>query len=103
MFTCVCKSDFFLAIFLLILLTLIVALPFIFECGETDNPIVDEGEHDGEETCHAGEEEGEDEHEEEWRFEVVGLKAGTTGIILQFLHGDYPDFTAALPIPVTVQ
>ena len=54
--------------------------------------------------------EAEDEHEEEehgeeeeWRFEVVGLKAGTTEITLQFLHGDHPDFTAALPIPVTVQ
>ena len=47
-----------------------------------------------------GEEHGE---EEPWRFEVVGLKAGTTQITLQLLHGDHPDFTAALPIPVTVQ
>ncbi len=50
------------------------------------------------------EEHAEDEHGEEgWRFEVVGLKAGTMEITLQFLHGDHADFTAALPIPVTVQ
>ena len=47
-----------------------------------------------------GEEHGE---EEPWRFEVVGLKAGTTEITLQLLHGDHPDFTGALSIPVTVQ
>ena len=54
---------------------------------------------------HEGEEHGEEEHGEEgqWLFEVVGLKAGTTQITLQFLHGDHPDFTAAFPIPVTVQ
>ena len=51
------------------------------------------------------EEHAEEEHGEEaqWRFEVVGLKAGTTQITLQLLHGGHPDFTAALPIPVTVQ
>ena len=61
-----------------------------------------EHEHEGEE--HEGEEH-EDEHGEEGFgvFEVVGLKAGTTQINLQLLHGDHPDFTAALPIPVTVQ
>lgn len=42
-------------------------------------------------------------HGEELGFEVVGLKAGTTEIKLQLLHGDHPDFTAALLIPVTVQ
>ena len=52
-----------------------------------------------EEEAHAEEEHGE----EKWRFEVIGLKAGTTQITLQLLHGDHPDFTAALPIPVTVQ
>ena len=72
----------------------------------------DEDEHEGEE--HEEEEHEEEEHEEEEhgdehgeegfaRFEVVGLKAGTTQITLQLLHGDHPDFTAALPIPVTVQ
>jgi hypothetical protein len=52
-----------------------------------------------------GEEHAEDEHgdAEQWRFEVVGLKVGTTKIRLQLLHGDHPDFTAALLIPVTVQ
>ena len=42
-------------------------------------------------------------HGEELGFEVVGLKAGTTEIKLQLLHGDHPDFTAALLIPVTVE
>lgn len=37
-----------------------------------------------------------------WQFEVVGLKAGTTGIRVQLLHGDHPDFTAAFPIPINV-
>lgn len=42
-------------------------------------------------------------HGEELGFEVVGLKAGKTEIKLQLLHGDHPDFTAALPIPVKVE
>ena len=55
-----------------------------------------------------GEEENdhEDEHEEHGDalpFGLEGLKAGKTEIKLQLLHGDHPDFTAALPIPVTVQ
>jgi hypothetical protein len=73
------------------------------EAEEHDEEEHDEEEHDEEE--HDEEEHGEEEHDEEaqWRFEVVGLKAGTTQITLQLLHGDHPDFTAALPIPVTVQ
>jgi hypothetical protein len=80
----------------------------------------DEHGHDEEETFNLGltdydpsvievhqseEEHEEEEHgeEEQWRFEIVGLKVGTTQITLQLLHGDHPDFTAALPIPVTVQ
>ena len=61
--------------------------------------------HLSEEEAHAEDEpEGEEHGEEEpWRFEVIGLKAGPTQITLQLLHGDHPDFTAALPIPVTVQ
>ncbi len=62
-----------------------------------------EEEHEGEEhedEGHEGEEHGEEGFGD---FEVVGLKAGTTQITLQLLHGDHPDFTAALPIPVTVQ
>lgn len=58
---------------------------------------------------HGEEEHGEEEHEdeghaeEELGFGLVGLKAGTTKIKLQLLHGDHPDFTGALLIPVTVQ
>jgi hypothetical protein len=63
----------------------------------------DEDEHAEEE--HEGEEHEDEEHGEEEAvpFEIVGLKVGTTQITLQLLHGDHPDFTAALPIPVTVQ
>lgn len=53
------------------------------------------------EEAHA--EEAHEEEDAQWRFEVVGLKAGTTQIRLQLLHGDHADFTAALPIPVTVE
>ena len=49
------------------------------------------------------EEHGEEEHGEELGFGLEGLKAGTTEIKLQLLHGDHPDFTGALLIPVTVQ
>ena len=49
-----------------------------------------------------GEDEEHDEDGSHLRFEVIGLKAGTTEIKLQLLHGDHPDFTALL-IPVTVQ
>ena len=61
----------------------------------------DEEEHGEEE--HGEEEHGEEEHGEELGFGLEGLKAGTTEIKLQLLHGDHPDFTAALLIPVTVQ
>ena len=68
----------------------------------------DEHDHEehGEEEDHEehGEEEDHEEHgEEELAFGLEGLKAGTTKIKLQLLHGDHPDFTAALLIPVTVQ
>ena len=55
---------------------------------------------------HAHEDEHEDEHEEHadaLPFGLEGLKAGKTEIKLQLLHGDHPDFTAALAIPVTVE
>ncbi len=62
----------------------------------------DEEEHGEEE--HAEEEGDHEEHgEEELGFGLEGLKAGTTEIKLQLLHGDHPDFTGALLIPVTVQ
>lgn len=50
------------------------------------------------------EKQAEKEHgqEDKWQFKVFGLKAGTTGINLQLLHGDHPDFTAPLPIPINV-
>ena len=47
-------------------------------------------------------EDEEEHHDEEFTFEVIGRRAGQTGIKLELLHGDHPDFTAALPIPVTV-
>lgn len=50
-----------------------------------------------------GDEHAKEHGEEALGFEVIGLKVGTTQITLQLLHGDHPDFTAALPIPVTVQ
>ena len=69
-----------------------------------DSSIIDlhfhEDEEEEEEHDHEGEEHGE---EEEFHFEVVGLKAGKTEIKLQLLHGDHADFTGALLIPVTVQ
>jgi hypothetical protein len=62
----------------------------------------DEHEHDEEE--HDEHDHEEEEHgEEELHFGLEGLKAGKTEIKLQLLHGDHPDFTAALPIPVTVE
>ena len=62
----------------------------------------DHDEHDHDE--HAEEEDEHDEHgEEELGFGLEGLKAGKTSIKLQLLHGDHPDFTGALLIPVTVQ
>ena len=64
----------------------------------------EEEEHEEDEHGHAEEEEdAHEEDEEKWVFEVVGVKAGTTHITLQLIHGDHPDFTAALPIPITVQ
>ena len=47
-----------------------------------------------------GHEDEEEHHDEGFVFEVIGLRAGQTGIKLELLHGDHPDFTAALPIPV---
>ena len=68
----------------------------------------EDGHEHGEEE-HGEEEHGEEEHEheehgeDELAFGLEGLKAGTTKIKLQLLHGDHPDFTGALLIPVTVQ
>ena len=74
--------------------------------SDYDSAIIEIHLEHGEEEDHEehGEEEDHEEHgEEELAFGLEGLKAGTTKIKLQLLHGDHPDFTAALLIPVTVQ
>lgn len=53
-----------------------------------------------------GHSEDENDHEDEdegLSFGLEGLSAGETEIKLQLMHGDHPDFTAALLIPVTVE
>ena len=65
--------------------------------SEYDSSIIEVHLHEGDEH----EDEGE-AHAEEFAFEVIGVRSGQTGIKLELLHGDHPDFTAALPIPVTV-
>ena len=72
-----------------------------------DSSIIDVHLHEGEEHEHEDDHAEEEEHHEEelaeqFTFEVKGLKAGETSAKLQLLHGDHPDFTAALSIPVTV-
>ncbi|MDE0398988.1 MAG: hypothetical protein OXL96_14420 [Candidatus Poribacteria bacterium] len=65
---------------------------------------LEHGEEEHAEEEHAEEEGEHEEHgEEELAFGLEGLKAGETEIKLQLLHGDHPDFTGALLIPVTVQ
>ena len=77
--------------------------------SEYDSAIIEihlehEEGHEHEEEEHAEEEGEHEEHgEEELAFGLEGLKAGKTEIKLQLLHGDHPDFTGALLIPVTVQ
>ena len=78
--------------------------------SEYDSAIIEihlehaEHEHEHGEEEHAEEEGEHEEHgEEELSFGLEGLKAGKTSIKLQLLHGDHPDFTGALLIPVTVQ
>ena len=63
---------------------------------------LDHEEHGHEEEHDEHGDEGE-EHADALPFGLEGLKAGTTTIKLQLLHGDHPDFTAALAIPVTVE
>ena len=63
----------------------------------------DHGEEDHGEEDHDEHDHGEEDHGEELPFGLEGLKAGETSIKLQLLHGDHPDFTGALLIPVTVQ
>lgn len=61
----------------------------------------DDDEHDDDDD-HDDDHDEHDELAEQFTFEVKGLKAGQTEIKLQLMHGDHPDFTAALLIPVTV-
>ena len=35
-------------------------------------------------------------HDDEFAFEVIGLRAGQTGIKLELMHGDHPDFTGGV-------
>ena len=44
-----------------------------------------------------------EDEEEGLSFGLEGLSAGETEIKLQLMHGDHPDYTAALLIPVTVE
>lgn len=76
---------------------------FALGLSEYDSAIIDI--HLEHEEGHAEDEHGhgEEEHGEELGFGLEGLKAGKTDIKLQLLHGDHPDFTGALLIPVTVQ
>ena len=76
---------------------------FALDLSEYDSAII--AIHLEHEEGHAEEEHahGEEEHAEELGFGLEGLKAGETSIKLQLLHGDHPDFTGALLIPVTVQ
>ncbi len=80
---------------------------FALSISGFDSSIVEIHLHEGEEHEHEDDHAEEDEHHEEelaeqFTFEVKGLKAGETSAKLQLLHGDHPDFTAALSIPVTV-
>lgn len=98
-----------------------------FQPGESEEEDDDDHEHDNEEAelvytlglseydetiieIHLGEDDAhghsDDEHEDEdsgLSFGVEGLSAGNTEIKLQLVHGDHPDYTAALLIPVTVE
>ncbi|MDE0484762.1 MAG: hypothetical protein OXI67_19455 [Candidatus Poribacteria bacterium] len=69
----------------------------------------DDHDHEGEEHDDDHDDDHDDhdhegeEHGDALPFGLEGLKAGTTTIKLQLIHGDHPDYTAALLIPVTVQ
>ena len=80
---------------------------FALALSEFDSSIIEIHLHESEGDDHEDDQAEEDEHHddelaEKFTFEVKGLKAGETGVKLQLLHGDHPDFTAALSIPVTV-
>ncbi len=64
----------------------------------------DDHDHEGEEhdDDHDDHDHEGEEHGDALPFGLEGLKAGETEIKLQLLHGDHPDFTGALLIPVKV-
>lgn len=77
---------------------------FALNLSEYDDTIIEIhlDEHEDEH----GHSEDENDHEDEdsgLSFGVEGLSAGETTIKLQLMHGDHPDYTAALLIPVTVE
>ena len=63
----------------------------------------DEHDHDDDHDDHDDHDDDHDDHGDELPFGLEGLKAGKTSIKLQLLHGDHPDFTGALLIPVEVK
>ena len=73
---------------------------FALSIGGFDASIIDVHLHAGEEHEH---EEHDDEDDDKFTFEVIGLAVGKTQLSFQLLHGGHADFTAALPIPVTVK
>ena len=80
---------------------------FSLDLIEFDTSIIEVHLYEGEGDDHEDDSAEEDEHHddelaEKFTFEVKGLKAGETTAKFQLLHGDHPDFTGALLIPVTV-
>ena len=80
---------------------------FALALSEFDSSIITIHLHEHEGEAHEDDHSEEDEHHDEelaeqFTFEVEGLKAGSTTIKFQLMHGDHADFTAALMIPVTV-
>ena len=77
---------------------------FALAISEFDSSIIEIHLYEGDdhEDDHAEAGEGDDELAEKFTFEVSGLQAGETTFMLQLLHGDHPDFTGALLVPVTV-
>ena len=69
---------------------------FALALSEFDSSIIEIHLHESDGHAH------EEELAEQFTFEVEGLKAGETAVKFQLMHGDHPDFTAALSIPVTV-
>ena len=79
-----------------------VTIPLLLRSIWTMTKMTMKDDHDDDHEDHDDDHEGE-EHGDALPFGLEGLKAGKTEIKLQLLHGDHPDFTAALPIPVTVE